>query len=752
MKEKKRAELLAPAGSFASLKAAVAAGADAVYMGGARFGARAYAQNADQDEMIAAIEYAHLHGCRLYMTVNTLFKENELGELYEYLLPYYKAGLDGVIVQDLGALSFIREHFPGIELHASTQMTITSVYGAKELKRLGCCRVVPAREVSLEEIRRIYDETGMDIETFVHGALCYCYSGQCLMSSLIGGRSGNRGRCAQPCRLPYRVYGQENGTAVNKEDQKCVLSMKDLCTLDILPQILEAGVFSLKIEGRMKSPRYTAGVVRIYRKYLDRYLEYGSEGYYVEPEDKKELLDLFDRGGFTSGYYTRHNGRDMIALKEKPEFRETNKGLFDFLDREYVETEKKEPVEGYAYLAEGLPSVLTLTCGDISVTVSGQEPQAAKNQPMTREKVIRQLGKTGATAFEFTELEAEVCGALFLPVQALNELRREGFEALTEAIQNQWRRKAPEAGEVQNGADSGEKSSRAAGCAGPVPDESAGKRPMYLTVSAETGDQLSAALAVPEVRRICLDASSFQPGRWAEFVQLIHQAGKECYLTLPHIFRTHAIGFFRTYRSCLEQAGFDGLLIRAFEEIQWMREEQISFSASFDASVYAWNHGAVHTLKEEQAAFITAPWELNSRELEPVFEACRREGLPAELIVYGRAPMMVSAQCITKTVKGCSKCPSLLWMKDRTGARLPVQNHCAFCYNTILNPLPVSLHGCADSVKRLAPEGLRLCFTIETGEETKAVLNAFAAEFIRGENAEPPFTEFTRGHFRRGVE
>lgn len=752
MKEKKRAELLAPAGSFASLKAAVAAGADAVYMGGARFGARAYAQNADQDEMIAAIEYAHLHGCRLYMTVNTLFKENELGELYEYLLPYYKAGLDGVIVQDLGALSFIREHFPGIELHASTQMTITSVYGAKELKRLGCCRVVPAREVSLEEIRRIYDETGMDIETFVHGALCYCYSGQCLMSSLIGGRSGNRGRCAQPCRLPYRVYEQEKGTAVNKEDQKCVLSMKDLCTLDILPQILEAGVFSLKIEGRMKSPRYTAGVVQIYRKYLDRYLEYGSEGYYVEPEDKKELLDLFDRGGFTSGYYTRHNGRDMIALKEKPEFRETNKELFDFLDREYVETEKKEPVEGYAYLAEGLPSVLTLTCGDISVTVSGQEPQAAKNQPMTREKVIRQLGKTGATAFEFTELEAEVCGALFLPVQALNELRREGFEALTEAIQNQWRRKAPEAGEVQNGADSGEKSSRAAGCAGPVPDESAGKRPMYLTVSAETGDQLSAALAVPEVRRICLDASSFQPERWAEFVQLIHQAGKECYLTLPHIFRTHAIGFFRTYRSCLELAGFDGLLIRAFEEIQWMREEQISLSASFDASVYAWNHGAVHTLKEEQAAFITAPWELNSRELEPVFEACRREGLPAELIVYGRAPMMVSAQCITKTVKGCSKCPSLLWMKDRTGARLPVQNHCAFCYNTILNPLPVSLHGCVDSVKRLAPEGLRLCFTIETGEETKAVLNAFAAEFIRGENAEPPFTEFTRGHFRRGVE
>lgn len=748
MRERKKAELLAPAGSFASLKAAVAAGADAVYMGGARFGARAYAQNADQDEMIEAIEYAHLHGCRLYMTVNTLFKEEELGELYDYLLPYYEAGLDGAIVQDLGALAFMREHFPGMELHASTQMTITSVYGAKELKRLGCCRVVPAREVSLEEIRRIYDETGMDIETFVHGALCYCYSGQCLMSSLIGGRSGNRGRCAQPCRLPYRIYEQEKGPAVNKEDQKCVLSMKDLCTLDILPQILEAGVFSLKIEGRMKSPRYTAGVVRIYRKYLDRYLEYGSEGYYVEPEDKKELLDLFDRGGFTSGYYTRHNGRDMIALKEKPEFRETNRELFDFLDREYVETEKKEPVEGYAYLAEGVPAVLTLTCRGISVTVSGQEPQAAKNQPITREKVIRQLGKTGATAFAFTELEAEVCGELFLTVQALNELRREGFERLTEAIQNQWRRKAPETGELQGSEQRA--GSRAVKGMEAVSDGK--EKSLYLTVSIEAKDQFFAAITVPEVWRICLDAGSFPPECWKEYVQLVHRAGKECYLTLPHIFRTHAMVFFSKYRSCLEQASFDGLLIRAFEEIQWLRDEKLSVPAAFDASVYAWNHQAVRTLKEENPAFLTMPWELNSKELEPVFEACAREGVPAELIVYGRAPMMVSAQCITKTVKGCTQSPSLLWMKDRTGAKLPVQNHCAFCYNTILNPLPLSLHGCMESVKRLSPQGLRLCFTIETGDETKAVLKAFAAELVRGECGELPFTEFTRGHFRRGVE
>lgn len=745
MREKKRAELLAPAGSFASLKAAIAAGADAVYMGGARFGARAYAENADQDGMVEAIEYAHLHGCRLYMTVNTLFKEGELKELYSYLLPYYRAGLDGVIVQDLGALAFIKEHFPGMELHASTQMTITSVYGAKKLKSLGCCRVVPARELSLAEIRRIYDETGMDIETFVHGALCYSYSGQCLMSSLIGGRSGNRGRCAQPCRLPYRVTEQENGAAINKEDQKCILSMKDLCTLDILPQILEAGVFSLKIEGRMKSPRYTAGVVRIYRKYLDRCLEYGLEGYYVEPEDKKELLDLFDRGGFTSGYYTRHNGKDMIALKEKPEFRETDKELFDFLDREYVEKEKKEPVSGYAYLAEGVPAALTLTSQEVSVTVFGQIPQAAKNQPMTKEKISRQLGKTGATAYEFTELETEVTGALFMPVQALNELRREGFEKLTEAIKEQWRRTAPAFGADARGEETAVKSRILA-------DGMAVSDALVFTVSLESPVQLAPCLASPEVSRICLDAASFAPSRWKEYADACHQAGKECFLTLPHIFRTHAVEFFKTNRACLENAGFDGLLLRAFEEIQWMKDEGIGIPAAFDGTVYGWNSLAVHTLKEQEPVFLTMSWELNSRELDPVFEACRQEGIAAELIVYGHAPMMVSAQCVTKTVKGCTKRPSLLWMKDRTGASLPVQNQCAFCYNTILNPLPVSLHGCGGSIRRLAPQGLRLCFTMESQDETKEVLDAFSGDLIRGEEKEPPFKEFTRGHFRRGVE
>ena len=215
--EKRQVEILAPAGSFDSMKAAVAAGADAVYMGGSRFGARAYADNPDEKGLLEAIDYVHLHGRRLYMTVNTLFKEDELEELENYMRPYCDRGLDGVIVQDLGALAFMRRHFPGLELHSSTQMTVTSVYGARMMKEMGCSRVVTAREMSLEEIRRIHDETDIEIESFVHGALCYCYSGQCLMSSLIGGRSGNRGRCAQPCRLPYTVY--EPGDLSRQKDK-----------------------------------------------------------------------------------------------------------------------------------------------------------------------------------------------------------------------------------------------------------------------------------------------------------------------------------------------------------------------------------------------------------------------------------------------------------------------------------------------------------------------------------------------------
>ena len=300
----RKVEILAPAGSYESFRAALGAGADAVYAGGSRFGARAFADNFTQDELVRAVGEAHLFGRKFYLTVNTLLKDNEIDELYDYLAPLYEAGLDAVIVQDAGVIEYIRDVFPRLDIHASTQMTVTGSYGAKFLEEQGVTRVVPARELSLGEIRQIREETGLEIECFVHGALCYCYSGQCLLSSMIGGRSGNRGQCAQPCRLPYTVNGKK----------KYYLSPKDICTLEIIPDLVDAGIDSFKIEGRMKKPEYVAGVTSMYRKYADLYLEKGRAGFKVLPEDREMLMDLYNRGGFSEGYYKNHNGREMMAL------------------------------------------------------------------------------------------------------------------------------------------------------------------------------------------------------------------------------------------------------------------------------------------------------------------------------------------------------------------------------------------------------------------------------------------------------
>ncbi len=298
---KRKPEILAPAGSFDSLKAAVAAGCDAVYMGGERFGARAYADNPKQDDMVRAIDYCHLHGVKLYMTVNTLLKDKEIHcELFDYIRPYYEAGVDAVIVQDLGVMRALHQWFPDLDLHISTQMSLTMGKGLDRFKRYGVTRIVPARELSLRELEQMRRDTDMELEVFVHGALCYCYSGRCLFSSMQGGRSGNRGRCAQPCRMRYHGAGKSG----------YYLSPRELCNLSHIAELTEAGVDSFKIEGRMKRPEYTAFVTAIYRKYVDLYFALGQDGYrqwqQSHPqewqEDIRKLAELYNRDGFTSGY------------------------------------------------------------------------------------------------------------------------------------------------------------------------------------------------------------------------------------------------------------------------------------------------------------------------------------------------------------------------------------------------------------------------------------------------------------------
>lgn len=331
----KKPEILAPAGSMDALRAAVYAGADAVYLGGNRFGARAYADNFDEDALLLAIEYAHIYGVKVYLTVNTLFRDEEIKALYDYLLPLYKAGLDAVIVQDLGVISYVHEIFPDLPIHASTQMTITTKYAYTMLKDYGVTRIVPARELSIREIedlkkkpvknpftgnqegdlQRIFDKAKdfvPEVEVFVQGALCYCYSGQCLMSSMLGGRSGNRGRCAQTCRLPYDVEDADG--KIRNTNGRHVLSPKDLCGLESIPELVLAGVDSFKIEGRMKKPEYVAACVRAYRVCVDAWFD-GKLTKELINKHRQEMAEVFNRGGFTKGYYQKHNGQDMMTIQ-----------------------------------------------------------------------------------------------------------------------------------------------------------------------------------------------------------------------------------------------------------------------------------------------------------------------------------------------------------------------------------------------------------------------------------------------------
>ncbi len=786
-------EVLAPAGSMESMKAAIHAGADAVYMGGSRFGARAYAENPEEDRFLEAIDYAHLHGRRLYMTVNTLVKESEIGQMVDFLLPYYERGLDAVIVQDMGVLSLIRQEFPDLPVHASTQMTVTNWRSAAFLREQGVKRVVTARELSLDEIAAIREHTDMEIESFVHGALCYCYSGQCLMSSLIGGRSGNRGRCAQPCRLPFEVTADRHGRRANakagrrEKPEPYLLSMKDLCTLDILPEIIEAGVYSLKIEGRMKSPRYTAGVVSVYRKYVDLYLKRGRAGYRVDAADRKLLLDLFDRGGQTDGYYQRHNGRDMVVRKEKPAFRETNPALLERLDREYVNAKQQEPVCGRVTVAEGEPLCLELSAaapqrcleavqGDtaeqpvapVSVRVTGESVLTAQNQPLTEEKLVRQMKKTGNSPFFLKDLEAEIRGNCFVSVQALNELRRRGLDALQEEILRPYRRTphGPHA-ECRTAALTGASAAGIMEDGISAPHRSVGMadRSQRLHVSLEEASGLQAVLEAPEVDEVYLDSNGFGAEIWADAVRQCHRAGKDCALILPNVFRVEAEDYLSGHMEELHAACFDEFVVRSLEEILFLREQGIAMDRVVpDANLYAMNHLAAEWFAHLGVARLTLPLEENERELEElVASACAKnvsmEDVPCfaapggwEMLVYGYLPAMVSAQCIMRTTEGCTRKPALLFLKDRTGKELPVKNHCRFCYNVIYNPTPLSLLGMEQSVRRIGPSVIRLSFTVETPEQIRAVIAAYVQHFRYGGEGPAPYREYTRGHMKRGAE
>ncbi len=734
----RKTELLAPAGSFAILKAVLNAGADAVYAAGDRFGARAYAKNFTEEEMLAAIDYVHLKGKRLYLTVNTLLKNAEIKELYGYLAPLYEAGLDAVIVQDIGVLHFIKTHFPGLSIHASTQMTVTGAYGARLLLEEGCSRIVTARELSLEEISDIYRKTGAEIESFVHGALCYSYSGQCLLSSMIGGRSGNRGRCAQPCRLSYGLLaGQE--TQERRGGESYPLSLKDLCTIRMIPELVKSGIYSFKIEGRMKQAEYAAGVTAIYRKYLDIYERNPGRPYRVSDEDYQRLLDLGNRCGFTDGYYRRRNGREMVTF-QKPSH-EKNTSITPLIHEDADGgNDNKENIKGILRLSINNPASLVLKYNGIEIETMGDVVQKAEKQPLSEKTVLEKMKKTGNTPFQFEDLQLEMDAESFLPVGVLNQLRRKGIDTLYEALLGQYRRTLPEhAGKSDASASWDQHAQR-------FEDET-----INLSVLTGTLEQFQVVLPQPEVKRIYLEVFALGQkrlcGALKGLVQRAHDAGKECYLALPHVFRMQEARWYEDHWRLITETGVDGVLVRNLEELSFVKEQQFpAHMVQGDYHLYAYSNEAVRGWRSLSLQQYTIPVELNRKELAGL------DCTDGEMILYGYQPVMLSVQCLHKNMDGCDKVEGVSYLKDRYGNLFPVKNLCEDCYNVIYNICPLALFHQYRQIQALHPKSVRLSFTVENGDQVAQVFEYYR-QALAGKTEKNGYGgKFTNGHFKRGVE
>lgn len=749
----KELELLAPAGSLKTLKAVIHAGADAVYLGGSMFGARAYANNFNEEELLEAIRFGHIHGRKIILAVNTLLKEYELGQLYDYLHPYYEAGLDAVIVQDMGVMEFIKTHFPNLPIHTSTQMTITNVEGARLLKEQGVERVVTAREMSLEEIQRIHDEVGVELESFIHGALCYCYSGQCLFSSIIGGRSGNRGRCAQPCRLSYEVLQGEK--SLTGHHATPILSLKDMCTLPFLYELADHGVYSFKIEGRMKTPEYAAGVVSIYRKYMDSYLD--GSCIPVEKKDIRALLELGNRGGFTNGYYYHHNDSDMLS-GESASHNKSEGVLQDNIRREYVDTELKEKIKGKLILNKECPAKIEVQYGKIKVSYQGDMVLVAQNRPLTKEVVTEKITKTGNTPFVFEKLEVTMDDDIFMPVNQLNQLRRGALEALEEALLKPYERTLPELVETSSAETdrqttgnaikekqiSGQSLSQASG------QQSAGSS-TEVRVLIEDAEQLPAVLKADFVDTVYLDCMLYTREnlirKLSEDIDRVHASGKKVFYVFPFIFRQQTSLFYEKIMPELKKLPLDGIMVRSLDEIAFIKEwGNENWQMVSDSNLYTYSNEAAEYFYRLGMIQDTIPVELNRKEI------LRRENSRSEMIIYGRLPLMITAQCIHKNTLGCMHQHKVLNLKDRYSVYFPVKNFCSECYNVIYNSLPVCLFKEDVTVKKIAPAAVRLSFTTETEEETEQILTIYGDIYKNGGILGQMPMECTNGHFKRGVE
>ena len=702
-------ELLAPAGNLEIFKGVIESGADAVYVGGSMFGARAYANNFTEEELLEAIDFAHLRGVKVYLTVNTLIKNSEFSKLYDYLLPYYKRGLDAVIVQDIGVVKAIHEYFPSMEIHTSTQMTVTGADGVRFLSQFGVTRVVMAREVSLAEMKRIHEETGMELEAFVHGALCYSYSGQCLFSSILGGRSGNRGRCAQPCRLPYTVEGKKD---------EYILSLKDMCGIKALDKLHDAGVYSLKIEGRMKQLEYACGVVKYYRSYIDSKKP-------VSDADYDRIKALGNRCGFTDRYYFDHNGSDMVTYV-KPNFVSNA--------AEPSPEKRKLSIEGELVLREGEPGSLTVKRGDVTYKASIEPVSAALKAPLDKKAAIDRINKTGDTDFEFSHIKAQIGENVFVPNGALNKLRRDAISGLCDKLLKKYYRNDARYADMSSMCELPEhvvKSDAA------HEDGAVNAKDYTAICSCMTRAQLDTLISYDCFDVFYLDFDMYDRNtliqQFADDVKCLTKRNKKVYLMMPTIFRADSSDYFVSIAKELDKVSFEGFVVKNYEELYLTENLFTGKKVILDHNMYTFNDVSKSAFFEHGVSGDTVPLELNSREI------MHRNNIGSQMIVYGYYPLMTTANCVHKNTKGCDKKQKLIYLKDRYNKSFAVCNNCKECYNTIYNSLPTMLIKNISKLKEAGIRSFRYSFTIETPKQIKAVMDDKVAEY-------------TNGHYKRGVE
>ena len=695
-------ELLAPAGSMESVTAAVQNGADAVYLGYGDFNARRNAKNFTHEEAAAAVSYCHLRGAKVFLTLNTLLTDRELPGAARVAEEINEMGVDAVIVQDLGVARMLRQVAPDLHLHGSTQMTVHSLDGVKQCADLGMTRAVLSRELSRDQIEYICANAPIEIETFVHGALCYCYSGQCLFSSLIGGRSGNRGLCAQPCRMKY-------GWGSRADEYP--LSLKDMSLASHLGELEQMGVACLKIEGRMKRPEYVAIVTGVYARALREKREPR------EPprEEMPQLEAAFSRQGFTQGYFLDRKGPEMFGTRQEEQ---APVELYAQARSTYESGEnRKEPVHLYAMIRAGEPAqVAAEDAQGRMARVEGPVPEAAVNVPLTREKVEGQLSRTGGTPFTCEKLTVRVEEGLSLPLSALNALRRQVLDQLGQA-----RAALPERrrGEYHPG----------------VRYENPREAPA-LTVSVRSGEQVTRELLALGPARLYLPCD--EGAACPDVVRRCLDAGVEPVALLPRVCWDRELPQLLRELETLKGLGVREAMAGTLDGVR--RAVELGFLTRGDFGLGVYNSQTLKELKKLGLRSATASFELKLAQIRDLSKA-----IPLEAVVYGRLPLMLTENCIVHNHTGQHSCGGGQRLVDRKGESFPVVKAWG-CRNEILNGKTLFLADKAGDYQRLGLESVRLMFTTETPEECVRVLERY-----QGRGRYKP-GDLTRGLYYRDVE